>query len=356
MSEEREKIILPDRKIYLDYLRVFAIFAMIMLHVASQNWAYINVNSFTWQIFNFFDGILRWCVPIFVMISGNLFLSKEILIKKLYFKYILRLIIAFLFWSCFYALVDIKEKNFISVYSEFITGHYHMWFILMIIGLYICVPFIKLVANNKNISRYYLLITFLFAFFLPQVVTLVNDFGANYMIKAVSKINCNMSFMYMNNVVAGFVPYFILGNYLDKTELNKKTRMIIYIMGVLGFFLTVYLSWIVSVKAQIALENYYGPWRVNVLFESVAVYIWFKYKKYNVKKLNAVVVKLSKYSFGAYLVHAFVIEKLDIFFSLNSLSFNPIFSVVLIGVLVFIVSFMISGILNNIPSLKKYIV
>ena len=209
---------------------------------------------------------------------------------------------------------------------------------------------------KENMSKYYLSVVFLFTFFLPQVVTLVNDFGGNFMIKAVSKINCNISFMYMNNVVAGFVPYFVLGNHLDKTELNKKTRMIICIIGILGFFLTVYLSLIVSIRTQRALENYYGPWRVNVLFESIAVYVWFKYKKYNIKKLNEFVVKLSKYSFGAYLVHAFVIEKLDIFFGLNSLSFNPIFSVVLISILVFIISFMISGILNNIPVLKKYIV
>ena len=156
------------------------------------------------------------------MIIGNLFLDKEILIKKLYFKYIMCLIIAFLCWSCFYALVDIKEKNFISVCSEFITGHYHMWFILMIIGLYICVPFIKLVANNKNISRYYLLVAFSFAFFWPQVVTLFNDFGENSMIKAVSKINCNMSFMYMNNIVVGFVPYFVLEFISRSTFFDRK--------------------------------------------------------------------------------------------------------------------------------------
>lgn len=356
MDREKEKIISSDRKIYLDYLRVFAIFAMIILHVSSQNWACINVNNFAWRVFNFFDGIVRWCVPVFVMISGNLFLNNEILIKKLYFKYILRLVIAFLFWSCFYALVDIKEKNFIFVCAEIISGHYHMWFILMIIGLYICVPFIKLVADDKNISRYYLLVSFLFAFFLPQVVTIVNDFGGNFMIRLMSKINSDICFMYMNNVVAGFVPYFVLGNYLDKVELNKKSRMIIYISGILGFFLTIYLSLIVSVKNESALENYYGPWRVNVLLESVAVYIWFKYKKYNIKKSNEFVVKLSKYSFGAYLIHAFILEKLNDLFNLNSLSFNPIFSVVLISVLVFTISFVISAILNNIPILKKYIV
>ena len=337
MTEQREKIISSDRKIYLDYLRVFAIFAMIILHVASQNWACINVNNFAWRVFNFFDGIVRWCVPVFVMISGNLFLSKKIAIKKLYFKYIFRLVIAFLFWSCFYALVDIKEKKFIFVCAEIISGHYHMWFILMMIGLYICMPFIKLVADNKDISRYYLLVSFLFAFFLPQVVTIVNDFGGNFMIKLMSKINGDISFMYMNNIAAGFVPYFVLGNYLDKAKFNKKTRMIIYALGIFGFFLTIYLSLAVSIKNQSALENYYGPWRINVLSESVALYIWFKYKKYNKEKFNKLIIKLSKYSFGAYLIHAFILEKLNDLFNLNSLSFNPVFSVVLIGVLVFII-------------------
>ena len=94
--------------------------------------------------------------------------------------------------------------------SEIITGHYHMWFILMIIGLYVCVSFIKPVTNHKNVSRYYLLVAFSLAFFWPQVVTLFNDFGGNFVIRAVSKINCNISFMYMNNIVAGFVSYFIL--------------------------------------------------------------------------------------------------------------------------------------------------
>ena len=92
----------------------------------------------------------------------------------------------------------------------------------MIIDLYICVPFIKLVANNKNISRYYLLVAFLFAFFLPQVITIVNDFGGNFMVRTVSPINCNISFMYMNNIVAGFVSYFILEFISRSTFFDRK--------------------------------------------------------------------------------------------------------------------------------------
>lgn len=82
------------RKIYCDYLRFFAILAVITLHVAAKNWCSTDVQSFEWGIFNLFDSIVRWGVPVFVIISGSLFLSREIDIKRIYSKYVLRLVVA----------------------------------------------------------------------------------------------------------------------------------------------------------------------------------------------------------------------------------------------------------------------
>ena len=81
---------------YLDSLRVVAILAVIMIHVAAQNWYSQDVNSAAWKAFNFYDSISRWSVPAFVMISGALMLDKDISIKKLYTQKIPRLLIAFL--------------------------------------------------------------------------------------------------------------------------------------------------------------------------------------------------------------------------------------------------------------------
>ena len=92
------------------------------------------------------------------------------------------------------------------------------------------------------------------------------------------------------------------------------------------------------------------------MFEAIAVFTFFKYKDYNNKRVNDFVKVLSKYSFGAYLVHALIIEQLDVRFGLNTLSFNPILAELTIGIIVFLVSFVISGILNKIPVLNKYIV
>ena len=42
------------RIIYFDYLRVFAILAVIFIHVAAQNWYNSDIKSFEWNIFNIF--------------------------------------------------------------------------------------------------------------------------------------------------------------------------------------------------------------------------------------------------------------------------------------------------------------
>ena len=81
--KDNERIV-AQRTIYFDYLRVLATFAVMILHISAQNWGACDVQSFDWQVFNFFDSIVRWSVPIFVMISGALFLNRDIPLKKIY--------------------------------------------------------------------------------------------------------------------------------------------------------------------------------------------------------------------------------------------------------------------------------
>lgn len=342
-----------DRIVYFDYLRVFATIAVIILHISASNWYTTDVNGIQWQTFNFYDSIVRWGVPIFVMISGALFLNRNITLKKIYFKYIFRLVISFIAWSTIYALfINGSIPNKILAV---LRGNYHMWFIFMIIGIYMCIPFIKLIIQTNNGIKYYLLLSFIFAFVIPEIVTLTKDFGNELMINVVNIINDNVNNMRMN-IVLGYVGYFILGYCLNKITLNKNQRIIIYILGLFGFAFTIGMDSLVALRTQIYCDNYYDYLTVNVLFESIAVFTWFKYGIFNKKRINKFVKRLSKYSFGAYLIHVLVIEQLSIRFGLSTLSFNPIISVIIVGVVVIIISFGLSGILNHIPIVKKYIV
>ena len=73
--------------LYFDLLRILATFAVIFLHVSACGFGrdYLSCN---WIVSVVYDGMVRWCVPIFVMLSGALFLDMkkkitlESLIKK----------------------------------------------------------------------------------------------------------------------------------------------------------------------------------------------------------------------------------------------------------------------------------
>ena len=84
-----------------------------------------------------------------------------------------------------------------------------------------------------------------------------------------------------------------------------------------------------------------------------------EFLRYPISKIKfsekGIIFLLSKYSFGAYLIHPFVISVLK-YLGLNTLTFNSLLAVPIIGVIVFCGSFLISGILNHIPILNKYIV
>lgn len=342
------------RTLYFDYLRVFATVSVIIVHIAAQNFYSTDVNGFGWQIFNFYDSLVRWGVPIFLMISGALFLNKDIPLKLIYKKYIFRMVISYVVWSAIYALLTgdtITDKIF-----AFLSGHYHMWFILMIIGIYMCLPIIKAIVENENILKYYLKISFIFSFLLPWAITLTNDFGNELLIKIAQVINQILKNMNMH-IVLGYIHYFILGYYLNKITLNKKQISTIYTLGILGFVTTIVFNSAIAVKTQTHSTIYYENFTINVFLESIAVFIWFKYKNYeNNLYLNKLMQKLSKYSFGAYLVHVLVIKLLNFTLDLNTLSFNPLLSVILLSFIVTIISFAISSLLNNIPIIKKYIV
>ena len=47
-----------DRVIYLDLLRIISSFAVIMIHVAAQNWYSTDVKSAEWMTFNVYDSLV----------------------------------------------------------------------------------------------------------------------------------------------------------------------------------------------------------------------------------------------------------------------------------------------------------
>ena len=129
-----------NRIFYIELLRVISMIAVVVLHTASAKINSIDIGNLDWQVLIFFDSATRWCVPVFVMISGILFLNpkKEITIKSIYQKYIPRLLVILLVWNFLYAVFSCFIDHAFSLQtfiSNLLLGPVHMWFLYMIIGL-----------------------------------------------------------------------------------------------------------------------------------------------------------------------------------------------------------------------------
>lgn len=223
---------MKERIVYLDILRVICGFFVIVLHVSSQNWSSVDVNSFTWDVFNFFESLTRFTVPVFVMISGSLFLnnSMNITVKNLYKKNILRLVTAYIGWSFIYAVcLHIGSWNGIrSFVVDVINGYYHMWFVPMMIGLYILVPVLRMITADKKVMQYFIVISVFFCFFVPVMLKLPILSKFNFFYE-----NMNLYFQ------LGYVSYFVLGSFLMEKDLGRFTKIVV-IGGGIRYYTDVY--------------------------------------------------------------------------------------------------------------------
>lgn len=340
-----------DRVEYFDLLRVLASFAVVVLHISAQNWATLGPDTAVWRVFNLYDSMVRWSVPVFVMISGALFLEHPPTWEKLWQKHILRIVTAFTFWTLVYALISYVRDGTRgpALMRELLHGHYHMWFLFTIVGLYLIVPFLSELVKSEKLVRYFLLLSLLETFLLPQIDALLaaNAGDGAYVLDGM------LSYLRINFVL-GFTGYFLLGWYLHKKRLSKRAVLAICVMGVLGFASTILFTQLWSLSQGEPSQLFYGFLNTNVLMEAVVVFVLAKQlcRGHGTRLLAA----LSKYSFGAYLVHALVIETLERHLGLTTMSFAPVLAVPVISLLVLAISYALSWALHFIPRLGKYIV
>lgn len=167
---------------YLDVLRILSMFFIVLIHVSgSMAWYNTIPKSRSWQFLNLLDGISRFSVPIFLMISGCIFLNlkREITHSQLLHKNIKRIAIAFFTWSLVYALYEYWAIPGIAksvVIGMFFAGHYHMWFLPCIVGMYLITPLLRMWAKDERKLRYFLILTIIFAILIPSVLDFFKAF------------------------------------------------------------------------------------------------------------------------------------------------------------------------------------
>lgn len=351
------------RDLSYDLMRVIACFMVIILHVSGFNWEIINPKTNSWKIINAYDGIMRCCVPILIMISGRFFLepSKKITYKSLYSKYILRLIIMYIFWSFSYSFLSILGGHFEELYNfkklfyrlidYSLKSYYHLWFLPMLVGIYMVVPILRKIVKNSTQRDLLYILSLFFIFGLLKPTILAVNFSNNEWLKLLLDT-------IPLELFTGYCGYFILGYYLHKYPLNKTFKRFFYFSGIVSCIISVTVSQVLSVNSGSASSPLFGYLNIFSFFAAVSLFtlIISKYsnKKWGVRASH-LIISGSKYTLGIYLVHALVLRTFAIL-GLTSITFHPFISVPVISILVLICSVIIVFIIKRIPYINKFIV
>ncbi len=348
------------RLVHYDLVRIIAMFAVIVVHTSGTLYrATAPVSSFNWQVSNIYSTSGKFSICIFMMVSGMLFLNpkKNITIKDLYRKNILRIASGFIFWSVAYALFGLWVKSMMNGFSysymhgffiDFVTGNYHMWFCYMIIGIYMIVPFLRLISGDENLMKYFLILSILFVSTIPVLQQLPDAISAPITI-VVTQLRLNF--------VLGWVGIFILGYYLSYCNISKKAEIISYILGVLSLIFTIVLNGLLSIKYNQSYEGLYELTNINILLTAVAVFIFFRLHVSKVdfsERFQKLTVILSECTFGVYFIHVFIIIIFQQYALAQKLH-NAVIAVPVLSAGVFIVSNIIIYYFRKIPFARDYL-
>ena len=339
-AEERES---PTRAADLDLLRIAASFFVILLHCSAQCWAKVPHDSAQFLTLNVYDGISRWGVGIFFMISGALFLSKERSLSRIWKKNIPRLGAAFVFWSALYAaLVFLRTKDIRQAGKSFLSGEPHLWFLLVLAGLYIIVPLLRRITAERRDAEYFLLLSFAASVLLPQlaaVLSLFHGTAGSALRQFVNRFNFQFA--------VGYVFHFVLGWYLRTYPPGEKAEKALLCGCIFGFPLTVGLTQWVTLRGGKQSEVFYGNLTLNVVMEAVFVYLLFR-RLFGARsfgeKAGARIRYLADRTFVIYLVHPLIITGLAEVFGEELLVQMPVIAVPCLAVLTAVLSYGVSAV------------
>lgn len=345
----------------LDLVRAIAIIGVVAIHVFYPIYSRPDfLGGLSWWLAYSINAVSRIAVPFFLMVSGCLLLKKRPIneIKDTLTRAIFRLGIPLVFWAAVYfwwegyyygRLIYLDQ----AVYLFFTGSVFHLYYLVILLGLYLLLPLWRLFTNyaSESQKKYSILMTFILGmiiyalqFFLYKERTILNFF----------------------TLWIPYLGYFLIGPYLfdlPKTSKRKMTALIVFILAfiftiIFGYFNLLFFSQKKLFFWGMGGSEYETNWlSPNVIIMSLAGYFLIT----KVNKLNRffekIIQSIAKVSFGIYLIHMIIINVLDKYlglyldFQAEKLWFYGIKKMFL----VFMFSWFITLIIKKIPLVKAIV-
>lgn len=349
----------PKARIYsFDVMRIVAVLSVVLIHAADGFLDPAVNGTAGFLAANFFDSISRLAVPIFLMISGALMLDEDkVITQKKMLRSAWNIFFLLVVWSVLYAIFDqgashfLKDKpfSFNNLIRAIIQGHFHLWYLFVLISLYLITPVLRLFIKRDNVKMvgYYLLLVLIIYFCVPFVNYFVDRItgGENVVSSYVDQYQFCFGSQYL--------AFYILGWFLSNVEISQKRRNILYCCGLLGVVATVLFTKLFYDYPTKITNYFHTVAALPNFFYSVAVFVaifyWFKDKDLSG---HPILLKLSQLSFGVYIVHSAILSIcLELTSFIDIIALRICLSFVSASILSFVATFCMS----MIPGIKKLI-
>lgn len=289
---------MKEREVKYDYLRALAVLAIIMVHAIPAEAA----NWKQWLFSAALQPVLLSFVGIYFMLSGLFLLrSGTENILEFYWRRLEAIVIPFVFYCgiyyWYYKIYLGKEEigpgaHLLSFGKGLLEGTIpmapHIWFMYVMLGLYLCAPFLaRMVKSMKDAELKLFIVVMLGA---QAAVTYLPALG----------LQVEAAFQYM--VFKGWLIYFILG-YSLKRLYGKRACKSFGILGLAGFCVTM-LQKCFAPSFQPGIHDMALP----MFAMSAAVFMGFEsLSKTGGKVLDQTAVFISRHSYSVYLIHYLVL-------------------------------------------------
>lgn len=314
-----------ERYIFLDIIKVIAIFMVVFYHFNYTPFDILGNNSLKSYALYFMQGAFCSCVTLFFMVNGAIMLNKDYDLKKHINKIVKTTILVFI-WGTIQLLLFIPLKGDEYTLKEFIEalvtlkqGRINpLWFLQTLICIYIFFPVIKALYDtaSKKVLYYFTIIISIFTF---GMVTLKQTL---YVLSTINQRFYTV-YYYSNRAIQLFDPFkgfyaysivfFILGGLLfdylrkDKKILNLKIIIAAYVISMTALF----SYGVIMSKHNNALESIVWGGYVtimNLVMSSCIFVLCFKIeniiRKHN--KINKLIHIIGNNTLGVYLLHSLI--------------------------------------------------
>lgn len=336
---------------YWDILRIAAMVFLVIRHSATATFEFVPKLDEDWWVCNIYGSLSAWMVPVFMMISGASFLEpkRNVTIGRLYKRNILRMLCAFAFWALFYACYNmLSGQDQTSTFTEMLfQGHFHLWFLPMIIGMYILTPLLRTVTKNLGATVAITAVTAVTGVVVPTLQDL-GLFADNTLLTGRN----NFGFF------SAYVCFFFTGYLFHQLTLSPAVRRTLYGVGVVCTVIIFFGTYLLTVRDGAHNEDMQSDNNLFTALQGLALFVLAKQLLQNVsftEEHQRLILDISKLTFGVYMIHVLLLALFDKF-GFSPVSYPAVYMIPMLILFVLPVSFFLSWLVGKIPFLGKYIV